>query len=225
MDKLYLGQENDGEVDDLLAQLNDESILKLSVDTHVTTDSMRGSLPDDEDLNSTVEGIDPELAARYASLKAPRPRGREKGKASGKSKPGNAQPGDMSASSKRSSKGVYILEQPGNLARSNSADSDSVDSLDAELIARLLALKSPSVPQQVTLCALYPCSDSWKEDPDNLLELMSHSISHPYHNIFLKRWLHVDLQVLIWCWTCRVQMVNLSLFLGVRQTLTVIHLP
>jgi len=148
MDKLYLGQENDGEVDALLAQLNDESILKLSVDTHVTTDGMRGSLPDDEDMNSTVEGIDPELAARYASLKAPRPRGREKGKASGKSKPGNAQPGDMSASSKRSSKGVYILEQPGNLARSNSTDSDSVDSLDAELIARLLALKSPSVPQQ-----------------------------------------------------------------------------
>lgn len=144
MDKLYLGQEDEKDVDDLLAQINDESILKLSVNTHQSTNGMRPPLSDDQELSK--EGIDPDLEARFASLKAPRPKAKEKG--AGKSK----HHGDISDVS--AGKGVSKVEQTSgiiSIARSTSAESDSGDSLDAELIARLQALKGPSVPPKVAL--------------------------------------------------------------------------
>lgn len=147
MAKLYLGQENEKDVDDLLAQINDESILKMSVNTHQGTNGMQAPFLEDQKLGK--EGIDPDLEARYASLKAPRPKPKEKGTSAGKSKQyGDIPKSDVSSSPKRSSKGVSKVE------RSNSAGSDGVDSLDAELLARLQALKGPSVSSQVVLLFL-----------------------------------------------------------------------
>ena len=146
MDKLYLGQENEKDVDDLLAQINDESILKMSVNTHKGTDGMQ--TPSFEDQKLGKEGIDPDLEARYASLKAPRPIVKERGTTAGKSKQHGDIPKSDVSSPKRSSKGVSAV------ARSNSADSDGGDSLDAELLARLQALKGPSVALQVVLLVL-----------------------------------------------------------------------
>jgi len=130
MDKFDLGQGDEKDVDDLLAQINDDSILKLSVNTHQSTNGMRAPLLEDHHEVSK-DGIDPDLEARFASLKAPRPKAKEK-ETTGKSKPH----GDVSASPKQSSKG--------SIARSTSVESDGGDSLDAELIARLQALKGPS---------------------------------------------------------------------------------
>lgn len=128
MDKLYLGDEDDKDVDNLLAQINDESILKLSVNTHQSTSGMRAPLLE-EHHEGGKDVIDPDLEARFASLKAPRPKAKEK-IVSAKSK----RHGDVPASPNRSS-----------IPRSTSGESDGGDSLDAELMARLQALKGPSV--------------------------------------------------------------------------------
>lgn len=143
MDNLYSGQENEKDVDDLLAQFNDESILKMSVNTHKGTSGMQAPFLDDQKLER--EGIDSDLEARFASLKAPRPKPKEKGTAAGKPKSHGDIPKTDVSSPRRSSKGMSKVE------RSNSIDSDGGDSLDAELLARLQALKGPSVPPQVVL--------------------------------------------------------------------------
>lgn len=139
MDKLYLGQENEKDVDDLLAQLNDASILKMSVNTHKGTNGMQAPFLEDQKLGK--EGIDPDLEARYASLKAPRPKPKEKGATAGKSK--HRGDSDVASSPQRPSKGASHVE------RSSSGGSDGGDSLDAELLARLQALKGPSVSSQM----------------------------------------------------------------------------
>jgi hypothetical protein len=154
MDKLYLGQENEKDVDDLLAQLNDASILKMSVNTHKGTNGMQAPFLEDQKLGK--EGIDPDLEARYASLKAPRPKPKEKGATAGKSK--HHGDSDVASSPQRPSKGASHVE------RSSSGGSDGGDSLDAELLARLQALKGPSVSSQVVLkiFCLFICSCNGK---------------------------------------------------------------
>ncbi|KAG0553432.1 hypothetical protein KC19_12G011100 [Ceratodon purpureus] len=170
MAKLYLGQENEKDVEDLLAQINDESILKMTVNTHQGTNGMRAPFLEDHKFGK--DGIDPDLEARYASLKAPRPRPKEKGTSAGKSK----QSGDVSSSPKRSSKGVSKVE------RSNSVGSDDVDSLDAELLARLQALKGPSVSSQVPEGESTSSSNSENNTPslsEHLRALKSRSKKSP----------------------------------------------
>lgn len=150
MDKLYLGPEEDNDVDDLLAQLGDESLLKLSVNTHTTAEGAPTSFPEDLYPKLENEGIDAGLAARYASLKGPHPKPTDNGKRSGNTK-AEGQKGDVPASSQRAS---TAKEDTKSIARS-SQGSDETDSLDAELFARLQALKGPSLFQQVRL----PLSD------------------------------------------------------------------
>lgn len=147
MDKLYLDQENERDVDDLLAQINDENILKMSVNIHHKgANRMRTPFLEDQELGN--QGINAELEARYASLKAPRPKAKERGTISRKSKQIDILKTDVSASSKRCSKAASKGEQ--SVSQSKAAVSDEGDSLNAELIARFQALKGPSVPQELS---------------------------------------------------------------------------
>jgi hypothetical protein len=139
MDKLYLGPDDDTEVNDLLAQLGDESLLKLTVNTHTSTDGVQSGLIEDPSLEPSYEGINSDLAARYASLKAPHPPATKKTSAG--SKAASANKGDDYASSKRSSKPKK--GDTGESSKRLSSQEIETD-LNAELLARLQALKGPS---------------------------------------------------------------------------------
>eukprot|EP00253_Pinus_taeda_P015398 PITA_15398 len=70
--RLLRGEENDEQVNQLLAQFQDESALHLNLDSH------RSTKPLHSPLNSYVgsfdsAGLDNELARRYSKLKAPPP--------------------------------------------------------------------------------------------------------------------------------------------------------
>lgn len=83
MDRLgYLGYANDAEVDALLSQLNDESLLRMKVNTHNT--SNRGfEYPTFTDAwvdNDPTEALDTQLTSRFSNLKRPIPPAKKNGK-------------------------------------------------------------------------------------------------------------------------------------------------
>lgn len=77
--RLLRGEENDEQLNQLLAQFQDESALQLNLNSH------RSTKPLDSSLNSDVggfdyAGLDDELARRYSKLKAPPPAKQQIGK-------------------------------------------------------------------------------------------------------------------------------------------------
>eukprot|EP00253_Pinus_taeda_P008264 PITA_08264 len=70
--RLLRGEENDEQVNQLLAQFQDESALQFNLDSHRSTKPLHSPLNSDVGgFNSA--GLDNELACRYSKLKAPPP--------------------------------------------------------------------------------------------------------------------------------------------------------
>ncbi|GLJ24012.1 hypothetical protein SUGI_0457390 [Cryptomeria japonica] len=88
--RLLRGEQNDDEVDQLLAQFHDENALHLNLNSHITKTPL--DLHADKNFVSVDHaGLDKELAMRYAQLKAPPPPSSKK-ETSGLSKNDNNAP-------------------------------------------------------------------------------------------------------------------------------------
>lgn len=70
--RLLRGEENDEQVNQLLAQFQDESGLQLNLDSHRSTEPLNSLLNSDAGGFDSA-GLDDELARRYSKLKAPPP--------------------------------------------------------------------------------------------------------------------------------------------------------
>eukprot|EP00253_Pinus_taeda_P030422 PITA_30422 len=70
--RLLRGEENDEQVNQLLAQFQDESALHLNLDSHRSTKPLHSPLNSDVGSFDSA-GLDNELARRYSKLKAPPP--------------------------------------------------------------------------------------------------------------------------------------------------------
>ena len=68
--RLLRGEQNDDEVDQLLAQFHDENALQLNLNSHIAKTPL--NLRTDKNfVDVDHAGLDEELAMRYAQLKAP----------------------------------------------------------------------------------------------------------------------------------------------------------
>lgn len=160
--RLLRGEEKDEQVDQLLAQFQDESALQLNLNSH------RSAKPLDSKMSSDVgsfdyAGLDDELARRYSRLKAPPPAKPQIGKSTKLQTRDKKEDNDLENGIDNDRRTKSDLEKDPNLVggvRENEGigrksrvlvDEEEEKILGQELAWRLAALKTPSSAKNIVI--------------------------------------------------------------------------